>query len=131
MCSGPRPVGSIETPQEDDLSRKFSSEVSRINTLYDQQVDSQAPEVEESETLKREEKAKLTPIGDVQYHNDLSKVTLQNKTSQRDIKDGTPSFHEEVNETTHIRDLVAQETFVGNPSITPRLSKETVEITIL
>lgn len=88
------------------MSRKVSTEVSSINSLNDQQVEEQAPEGEESETPKREDMEKLTSIADVQYHKDLSKVTVHNKTPRGDVKEGTWTFREQVSHMIHIGDLV-------------------------
>lgn len=50
------------------MSRTVSSKMSRISTLNNQQVDKQSFEGGKCETLKTEDKAILTPVGDVQYH---------------------------------------------------------------
>lgn len=81
------------------------SKVSSIDTLNNQKVDNRAPDEEESKVLNIEDKSVLTPIGDVQYHIDLSRtVTVQTKTSKGDSKDGIPTFHEQISGTPHIGD---------------------------
>lgn len=65
VCAGPRPVWLSETSQGHDLLRKVSGEVGIIGTLNDHEVDDQTREGEESETVNREDKAQMTPFGDV------------------------------------------------------------------
>lgn len=71
--TGPRPVGSIETPQAQPMPCKVSSEMSSTSTHNDQQMDKQAPERQELENLKRKDKAILTAVGDTQYDVKFSK----------------------------------------------------------
>lgn len=79
------------------MPRKVSSRVSSVYIRSDQQVDDKVLKREEFKTLKRGDKAILTPNGDLRYHIDLStKVTVQDNTIQVDIKDGTPTCHEPV-----------------------------------
>lgn len=54
------------------MSRKVSSEVGNISTPNDQQVDESASEGEESETINREKKTRMTPTTDVQHRIGLS-----------------------------------------------------------
>lgn len=77
----PKPVRLTETPQEDNTSRKSSYNLSSISTLHDQQVDNQALEEKEFETVNKEDKELLTLNEDVQYHANLSaKVNVQHQT---------------------------------------------------
>lgn len=86
----------------------MSSKVSIISNLDDQQVHEQAPERDGSDTLKREEKVKLTLLVDVQNQEDLPNDTIQNETLQGDIKDGIPTCREQANGKPHTGDLMAQ-----------------------
>lgn len=55
-----------------------SGKVSNMSTLEAPPVDKKVSKEEEFETLKREERALLTPVGDVQHDSNLStKVTVQ------------------------------------------------------
>lgn len=66
----------------------------------------------------------MTPNGDVLYHVLLSeKVTVQDKTSQRDMKDGALTFREQLVGTTHIGESMAQKTSIGDVLI-PRQTPE-------
>lgn len=50
----------------------ISDEVRRIGTFNDQQVNKKVRKVEELQTLSREDKARMNPIGDVLHRVDLS-----------------------------------------------------------
>lgn len=84
--------------------------IKSINTLNDQQVEEQATVEEASQTLKRGDKAKLTANEDVKYHNDLPKVTVQNRTPQGDNRESIPTCLEQLNGMTYIEDMIPQET---------------------
>lgn len=76
----------------------MSNEVRVLCTLNDKQVEEQAPEGEESETLNGEDKARKTPIRDVRHHVDLStKVSHPDKTPSGDHE--TLTRDKEMNQT--------------------------------
>lgn len=82
-------------PQGADVSNKVCDEVRSLSTPNNQQVVQQVSKGEAFQTFNREGKAVLTRIGDVQYDGDLStKITVQEKTPQRDIKKNSPTFRE-------------------------------------
>lgn len=65
------------------------------STLSDQQVDEQAPGEEETETVNTKDKARMTPIRDVQYRIDLSQtIAVYDKTPQQHNKVYTPTRYE-------------------------------------
>lgn len=69
------------------MSREVTGEASSISTLDDQKVNEQDPKGEKFKTLKREDKAKLTPIGDVEYHVDLQqKLTHKTKLHMKKLR---------------------------------------------
>lgn len=56
----------------------------------------------------------MTLNGNVQHHMSPStKVTIHDETLERDIKDNLPTHHEPVNCSTHMEDLTAQKTVIG------------------
>lgn len=111
------------------MSRRVSCEVSSVNISNEQQVDKQATEGVEYETVNRKDKAVLTPIGDVRYHlDDSTKVTLQQKTSQKDMKQSTQSFRRKLDGSTYIRDSMTQRTSIEHLSTTKKILNETMDI---
>lgn len=69
------------------MSRRVSKQVSSIGTLIERQVDKQVSEREEFETVKREDRAILTPAGDVQYVvNLLTKVTVSIRLKEEIVR---------------------------------------------
>lgn len=97
------------------MSHKVSGEVSSISPYNDQQVDKQAPDGEELETLQRKDKAVLTAVEDVHFHVSLSTtVTEQHETQQGNIKDGNQTCRKQATGTAHKRDTMAQKTLNGD-----------------
>lgn len=105
----PRHVRSTETASGDNISRKESIGVISTDALNDQQVDEKGPERKESESFKREDRAGLTLIADVQYYAHLSNITVQNNTPKQGLKDGATICGEQINGTAGVGDLYAQE----------------------
>lgn len=55
----------------------------------------------------------MSPIGDVQYHVNLStKATVQNKTTKEDKNHSSPTRREQVKDTTHIGASMARKTAI-------------------
>lgn len=62
------------------MSRTASNEVSNIGTLESQPMNEYAPKGEEVETVKKEDQASWTPVGEVQYDVDPSaRATVQHQ----------------------------------------------------
>lgn len=102
----------------------MSSEASSISAPSDQQVDKQTLEEEQLETLKREDKAILTPVGEVQYDVNLStKVTVKDQTRRGDIKDSAQTCHEQVTGTNHIGNSMDEKTPIGDVLTKHKTSK--------
>lgn len=92
---------ATKTLEGDDKSRKLFWKVANTSILQDNQADEQAPEGEYL-TLLRDDKADVTPIGDVQYNIDLhSKVNVPRKTPERDNRDDNATFHVHRHVNTH------------------------------
>lgn len=86
-CAGLKPVGIFETLIWDEKSRKVHEKRAGESTLHDQQVDKQAFYGEQFETLKEEDKAILTLIGDVQHHICLlTENTAQGKNLKKNVR---------------------------------------------
>lgn len=101
--AGPRPIWSTENPQGDDILRKMSIEVSSTSTPEAQPMDKPASGEEKFVTLNRQDKASLTPGGDIQYHvNTWKKATVEDKISHGDMQDCTTTCREQVTGTAHI-----------------------------
>lgn len=91
------------------------SEVSSISSFNDQQVNKQSRKREEFETASNDEKAILTPNGDVQYDVHLpTKLTLQDEAAQRDIEGISLTFRKKVRGTGRTKDLIAREAPIGD-----------------
>lgn len=63
-----------------------------MNTHINQQVDRPAPEGEKSKTPNREDKAILTPVGDVQYGVNISIKLLYKIRLHEDTSTTVPRF---------------------------------------
>lgn len=104
------------------MSHRFSSEVSSISALLDEQVNRQAPEKEKFETPSRREKERLSLYEDIKYHIDLSKhVSVQDKNLRGDLETGTTTFPEQVRVMTYIRASMTQKNLTGDVSITHKI----------
>lgn len=98
--------------------------MSSISARSIQQVDKQASEEEEVETDDKEDKAIMTPDGDVQYHGDLPiNVTVQDTTPRRDITDGILTCHDQEAGTTRIADTMARATPIADVLIYHKTNK--------
>lgn len=83
--------------------------MSVISTLNDGNVDKQAPEGKKPVTLKREGKGILIPVQKRQYEVDRStRVSVQHRALQRNIKDGTQTCCVQETGTTHIPDRMVR-----------------------
>lgn len=84
------------------------------DTLKEQQVVERAPKEEMYSTLKREEKAKMTPFRYVQHHAKfLTKPTVLDKALKEDAKGNTENNCEHVYGKIYFGDLKAQGTPIG------------------
>lgn len=84
------------------------------STVKDLRVDEMALDEEESETLHREEKEGMTPIGNVQHRRDISaKTSVQDRAPKEDSKDDIPARDEHVNCMSHIKYFRAQKSPIG------------------
>lgn len=103
----------------------MSSEVSSINNFNNHQGERDGTDLEELETLDREQEVILTPNGDPQYHVDLfAKVNIQGKAPNGDIKDSNPTGLEHVEGTTHIGDPMLRMTPIRDVIATQKTHKE-------
>lgn len=103
LCAGPRPLRLTENRQGEVLLREVPNEVGNTSTAKDQQVDEQASDEEESETLNREETAGITSNGDIHHRRDLSKkVSVKDEAPKEDGKDYIRARGEDVSYTAHI-----------------------------
>lgn len=66
LCAEPRPFGIAEPLEGSDRSHKVYGKAARKSTLQNHKVDVQAPK-EKYRTFDRDNKARTTPIRDVQY----------------------------------------------------------------
>lgn len=74
-----------------------------IGAVNDQPVNEQALEGEESETLNRVDKARMSPTQNVQLRIDLlTKVSVHEKTLKGDNTDNTRIPYEQINGFTNI-----------------------------
>lgn len=71
----------------------------------------------------------MTPLADIQYQTDPSRVIVQNETPEGNIENGTPTCSEQVSGMTHTGGLKARKAPVVDVLTTRKALKEDYETT--
>lgn len=87
VSAGLRPIGTIETPREDDMPCKEYNGVRSLSISRHYQVVGRRPEEDIYENINRNDKAESTSVGDAQHNTkNFDEVNCTKENTTRKIK---------------------------------------------